>query len=131
MNKKIEEEFVKNYIVSNKRERLLFELKGKKRKDGIGRFCHCTDVLLKETIIKESGKYIRDELQNVIDTVKEETCYIISYFEDIDGKEMDKREVLNTIIGRGMPSIAIFKDVAIIETEQEQGAAVKFLLQKV
>ena len=46
MNKVIEESFVNSYIIKNRRERLLFELWGKKREDGIGRFCHRADTLI-------------------------------------------------------------------------------------
>ena len=38
MNKTMEEFFVNNYVIKNKRERLLFELFGKKRREGIDRF---------------------------------------------------------------------------------------------
>ena len=71
MNKRIEEEFVKNYIVSSKRDRLLFELHGKKRIEGIGRFCHCADGFFIESAIKLSGKHITDELQKAIKKSKE------------------------------------------------------------
>lgn len=130
MNKRIEEEFVKNYIVSSKRDRLLFELHGKKRIEGISRFCHCADDFLIESAIKLSGEHITDELQKAIKKSKENKCYIISFYEDIDGTEIDKNEVLEAILGRGMPSIAVFDDFAVLETEQEQGTAMKFLLQR-
>lgn len=130
MNKRIEEEFVNNYIVSNKRERLIFELQGKKRRNGVDRFCHCVDNLVIKSAIKERGKYILQELQKTITAAKTDKCYVISFFEDIDGKVMDKNEVLDTIIGRGMPSIVIFDDFVIIETEQEQGPAMKYLLYR-
>ena len=130
MNKVIEESFVNSYIIKNRRERLLFELWGKKREDGIGRFCHRADTLIDASKIKLKGQYILTELRDVVAATKSRKCYVISFFEELDAKEFNKDEVLDLIIGCGMPSIAVFDDFAIIETEQEQGPAIKYLLQK-
>ena len=51
-----EEYFVNNYVIKEKRGRLLFELNGKKRRDGIGRFCHGADEILIGRKIILSGK---------------------------------------------------------------------------
>lgn len=126
----IEEDFVKTYIVPGRRERLLFELRGKRREKALDRFCHGTGELLIRDTIVTSGQDIRQQLQDRIDMVKEKGCYILSVYDDLDGTYLDKDRVLDTILGRGMPTIAVFKDFAIIETEQEQGPAVKYLLQR-
>lgn len=130
MNKTIEESFVNSYIIKNKRDRILFELCGKKRRDGIGRFSHCADNFLIETKVKLKGQHIAKDLQDVVAKTNSLNCYVISYSEELDGKEFNKDEILNLILGCGMPSIAIFDNFAIIETEQEQGPAVKYLLRK-
>ena len=131
MNKKIEEEFVNTYIIKNKRERILFELQNpKRREEGIGRFCHCADEMLIASKITAKGKYILDDIKTKILDSNATSCYVISFFSDIDGIELQKQDVINEIIGMGMPSIAIFDDFVIIETEQEQGPAVKYLLEK-
>ena len=131
MNKKIEEEFVNTYIIKNKRERLLFELQNpKRREEAVGRFCHLTDELLIPSKITAKGKYILDDIKTKILDSNATSCYVISFFSDIDGIELQKQDVINEIIGMGMPSIAIFDDFVIIETEQEQGPAVKYLLEK-
>lgn len=130
MNKAIEESFVNSYILNNKRDRLLFELCGKKRRDGIDRFSHSADNFLIESKIKLKGQHISKDLQIIVTESKCHKCYVISYSEELDGKEFNKDEVLNLILGCGMPSIAIFDNFAIIETEQEQGPATKYLLEK-
>ena len=129
MNKAIEESFVNSYIIKSKRERLLYELCGKKRRDGIDRFSHNTDTLLIESKIKLKGQHISKDLQDIVTKSKCHKCYVISYFEELDGKEFNKDEALNRILGCGMPSIVISDDFAIIQTEQEQGPAIKYLLQ--
>ena len=130
MDQKTEEQFVQIYIAKNKRERLLFELQSKKRSDGIGRFCHRTDELLINEKVKAKGPEIWEKIESRIRMSKAQTCYVISFFPDLDGKVFRKQEVMEKIIGRGMPSIAIFDDFTIIETEQEQGPAIKYLLEK-
>ena len=129
MNKAIEENFVNSYIIKNKRDRLLFELCGKKRRDGISRFSHCADNLLIEAKIKLKSQYISEDLRHVVAKANSCKCYVISYSQELDGKEFNKDEVLDLISNCGMPSIAIFENFAIIQTEQEQGPAVKYLLQ--
>ena len=129
MNKSIEENFINDYIVNNKRERLLFELGSKKRRDCIGRFSHCTDTLLIEAKIKLKSQYISEDLRHVVAKANSCKCYVISYSQELDGKEFNKDEVLDLISNCGMPSIVIFDNFAIIETEQEQGPAIKYLLQ--
>ncbi len=130
MNKAIEENFVNSYIIKNKRDRILFELCGKKRRNAIDRFSHHSDNLLIEAKIKLKGQYISEDLRHVVATTDNHKCYVISYSQELDGKEFNKNEILNLMLGCGMPSIAIFDNFAIIETEQEQGPAVKYLLQK-
>ena len=130
MNKKIEEEFVNTYIVRNKRERILFELQSKKRSAVVERFCHGADEMLIASKIKSKGKYILDDIKEKILTSNAKMCYVISFFSDIDGKEFRKQDIIDKLIGAGMPSIAIFDDFVIIETEQEQGPAIKYLLEK-
>ena len=130
MNKVIEENFVNSYVIKNKRERLLFELWGKKRRDGIGRFSHCTDNLIDDSKIRFKGKYISNDLKEIVATTNTSKCYVISWYEELDGKEFNKDDVLDLLLGCGMPSIAIFDDFVIIETEQEQGPAIKYFLRK-
>ncbi len=130
MNKAIEESFVNSYIIKNKRDRLLFELCGKKRRDGIDRFSHFADNLLIEAKIKLKGQHISKDIQNIVIKANSCKCYVISYSEEFDGKEFNKDEVLDLILNYGMPSIVVFDNFAIIQTEQEQGPAIKYLLQK-
>lgn len=57
-------------------------------------------------------------------------CYIISWNTDIDGQVLPISEALDIIIGYGMPSILITNTLILIETEQVQGPAEKYILMK-
>ncbi len=131
MEKEIEEFFVKTFIMQNKQDRILHELcHEKKRINALSRFCHRTNEHIKETKIIYFGNDISiNELQKYIDITKEKQGYVISYDKSLDAKWFKKDEVLSLIIGRGMPSIAVFNHLAIIETEQTQGPAQKFVLK--
>ncbi|MBD5134785.1 MAG: hypothetical protein HDT39_02290 [Lachnospiraceae bacterium] len=53
---------------------------------------------------------------------------MISWESDIDGRILPIENAINEVIGNGMASIVIFSNVILIETEQEQGAAIKYVL---
>ena len=132
MEKQIEKDFVINCIVKSKRERMLYELfNPKKRLKAIGRFCHRTMEFIEERKVLYSGNRIfQDELLELIQKKNSDICYIISWDSDIDGEWMEAKDAFEKAIGYGMPSIIIFDDFVVIETEQEQGAATKFVLDR-
>lgn len=131
MNMEYEKIFISNFIKKNKRARIEYELLNiKKRRNAIGRFCHTSKEYIENSkIIYEGNKITISELKKfVIKYTQEKKCYLISWNLDIDGSFMDPESALNVIIGAGMPSIMVFKNLIIIETEQEQGAAIKYVL---
>lgn len=129
MDSKTEYDFIKKYIVKNKQDRIQYELSNKnKRIDGICRFCHRTPDLVKAAMIFYRG-YNVSVLQKYIGASREEQCYVISFDNTIDGTWQRSEIIFSRIVGMGMPSIAIFKNFSVIETEQVQGPAEKFILK--
>lgn len=129
MNKEIEQKFIDSYIVSARKDRLSYELFCKKRRDGIGRFCHSAGSLIKRSTIVEEGNHITTEKMKMFaDKLKEKYCYVISWDEDVDGTTMSADTFFNRNIGVGLPVITIFDSFVIIETEQEYGAAERYIL---
>lgn len=131
MNSEYEKTFVDKFISKNKRARIEYELSHtKKRKNAIGRFCHDSLNYLEESKIIFSGNSITvHELNALIKKyTQEKSCYLISWDSDIDGGFLEREKALNKIIGAGMASIMVFKNLLVIETEQEQGAAIKYVL---
>lgn len=55
-------------------------------------------------------------------------CYVMAYAEYLDGRMLPWSEAWKLINGNGMPAAMIFDGFAIVETEQVQGAAEKFVL---
>lgn len=109
----------------------MYELSStKKRKNAIGRFCHNSLNYLEESKIIFSGNSISIyELNTLIKKyTKEKNCYLISWDNGIDGIFLEREDALNEIIGAGMASIMVFTNLLVIETEQEQGAAIKYVL---
>lgn len=63
----IEKAFIEKYIVNSKRKRLLFELSGKKRREGLARFCHNAEEMFRaERIIARGNHLLMEEIQDII-----------------------------------------------------------------
>lgn len=131
MNSEYEKKFVTKFIIKNKRQRIEYELTNiKKRKNAISRFCHNSLSYIDESKIVYSGNSITiHELNKLMNEyTKEKQCYLISWNSDIDGDFLEREMALNAIIGGGMASIMVFENLIVIETEQELGAAIKYVL---
>ncbi len=131
MNSEYEESFVNKFILKNKRSRIAFELSNtKKRKDAIGKFCHNSlDYIQESKIVFTDSSITNVGLNDLIKKyTNEKMCYLISWNSEIDGTFLDKESALNEIIGYGMASIMVFKNLIVIKTEQEQGPAIKYVL---
>ena len=88
MIEKTEKSFVKRFIKKAKQDRLLFELNGKKRKNGIERFCHNTeDMIVTERIAYSGNNLFPDEILRITKQYKvPKSCYIMAYHEELDQK---------------------------------------------
>ena len=132
MDRDIENRFVRTFLQKNMQDRIIFEFASdKKRKTAICRFCHTTDELVKpQFILQKSNNLGSHEILleiNKLSTGNE--CYVISLNEEVDGTQTTIKTALSNCIGYGMPSIIIVGEkVAIIETEQENGAAYKYIM---
>ncbi len=83
-------------VFKDKRERLLYELGGKKREHGIGRFCHNADEILVKDKIAAFGNhlYYVEFLQQVEKYKASENWYIMScvlYYIINMRNKMDRR----------------------------------------
>ena len=126
----IEKAFVDRYVMKNKQERLLFELGGKKRQHGIGRFCHNAEALIKaDKIVASGNKLFADEIYSIAKQYNASgTCYIIAYNESLDGKQFKLKEALERVLSNGMAAIIICDNFAVIETEQCEGTPMRYIL---
>lgn len=124
--------FIQNFIRKNKRERLQFELSSEgRRQNGISRFDHDTMKYIDERKLIYSGNNISwGALKEMIyQNTNERKCYIISYYKEIDQTMIKVEDLFDCVIGLGRASIMIFTNMAIIETEQTQGPAMKYVLK--
>jgi len=136
MDKDIESKFAKTFLQKRIQNRIIFELESdKKRKTAIYRFCHTTDDIVKPQFVLYKTKKLtnNDILQIINELITETSCYIICSFDEaIDGTKTTILNALLHCIGHGMPSIIIIgEQIAIIETEQEQGASYKYILHAI
>ena len=94
-----QEYFISNYVVFNKRDRLIFELNSKKKKE---RIVYEGNVIDAMPYIKSINEF-----------------YVITY-DNIEGKMLDKNELMKYIEEEYMPIIAISKSLVIIKEEVEK-----------
>lgn len=126
-----EQFFIQHFIVKNKRERLQLELTNESRRQrAISRFNHGAIKYIDERKIIYSGNDISwSDLKKLIDrNTDEKRCYIISSDEEIDRTMIKIEDLFDCVIGLGA-AIMVFTNIAIIETEQVQGPAMKYVLR--
>lgn len=126
-----EEYFVNTFIIKSKRERLLYELSNiKKRQDAISRFNHrCIMHIDDRKLVYQGNSIDREELLSYIDQYTyDKQCYILAYNEIYDQQMFDSESALDAVIGNGMAAIMIWDNLVIIECEQVQGPADKYIL---
>ncbi len=130
INPDIEKSFADRFIVRDKRKRLLFELSGRKRRDGIARFCHGAGSLLMESRVVLSGSalYYDEILEYIREHEKTGRCYIMAYNEALDGTECDVEDGLKQILGNGMAAVLIAGNTAVVETEQCYGTPMRYVM---
>lgn len=126
----IEKSFIEKFIKKTKQDRLLFELSGKKRQNGIGRFCHNSEEIINtERIVYSGNSLFADEILKITKQYKvTESCYIIAYNKELDKKCISLVDALNLVLGNGMPALIICDDFVIIETEQCFGTPFRYIL---
>lgn len=122
-----EERFVNNCIIKRLQDRLWYELCGKKRKNGISRFCHNADDILKKDKIILSGDITECGINTYIKP--DEQCCVIAYNDELDRLIGSFSEILKSVFGNGMPVIIIADEYAYIETEQCYGEPERYLLR--
>jgi len=130
-----EEQFVNIFVQTNRRVRCLFELGSpKRRRDFLNRLCHDYETVFDERYLVELAKPNSDveALEKILTpNGAGKICRVISFCEELDGKEMNLSEALRLSIGYGFPSVLICTpSLAYFEAEQLQGPPPRFILRK-
>ncbi len=135
MEKTTEKEFVETFVLKKKRERSIFELNSKKkRRVFFSKLCHRYADIIDSRYMKElksQNSSPSDIFQILMKQGAGNNCYMLSYFEDLDGKSMPLTEALDNCVGRGMPSVVICDPGKLVyfEAEQESGPPPRFILK--
>ena len=117
-----EEYFIKEYVVTNRQERICWELKHERKRSGcIWRFAHCARDLLRPSLIHPvqiqngefvfDGKHFRQKMGNP-------KVFIMHPSKEWDRVIMDFQKALDAYLGSGSyVMIACAQTFAFIETE--------------
>ncbi|MFC0270435.1 hypothetical protein ACFFIX_03045 [Metabacillus herbersteinensis] len=136
MDKEIEKIIVKSFFTKRLQDRVLFELSSsKKRKDALSRLCHTYRTTLREDYMIEIPKPNSNPIE-IANLLKQngagDSCYAISWDDEIDGKELPLLTAFENAVGMGMPSIisCIPNKLAYFEAEQEVLPSPRFILKR-
>lgn len=137
MNIEHEEIIVKTFFIKRIQDRVLFELstRKKKRKDALSRLSHNYKKVLDENYMLEIPKPNSDYME-IAKLLQEYGagvfCYVISWNNVIDGKELPLKIALEQVIGSGMPTLisCISNKLIYFEAEQVNGAPPRYILKK-
>lgn len=110
----IQENFISKYIISQKKNRLLYEINSQKKKSNfINHFCHDTLSFVIPEKIVYSGN-----ISNANNYIIESDFLVISS-DFIDGKMMNKEDLILYMEKEYMAIVAISDLIAIIKEEYE------------
>lgn len=136
MDNQLEKIIVNSFFNKRFQDRVLFELSSiKKRKDAIGRLSHNYIDVLNDKYMIAIPKPNSDSYE-IAELLKKygagDTCYVISFYEDIDGKHLPLPYALEKAVGSGMPTLISFipNKLAYLECEQEYGSPPRYILKK-
>jgi hypothetical protein len=136
LDKEIEKIIVKAFFTKRLQDRVMFEMSSaKKRKDALSRLCHSYRITLREEYMFDIPKPNSDP-EAIAKLLKQngagDSCYVISWDEEIDGKVQPLLTALEHAVGMGMPSIisCIPDKLAYFEAEQEVLPSPRFLLKR-
>ncbi|MBR4224945.1 MAG: hypothetical protein IKR73_09055 [Oscillospiraceae bacterium] len=123
-----ERAFVERCIVNDRQDRLLFELGGRQRQRGIGRFCHDAEDLIRPDRVLSSGKLSREDIMALVKAHDVSVpCHIIAYDKALDKRVCTLEEALDMVLGNGMAAVILCGDIAVIETEQCFGTPMRYI----
>ncbi|USK32567.1 hypothetical protein LIT25_18470 [Bacillus sp. F19] len=136
MDKEQEKIIIKSFFEKRIHDRMMFELLSpKKRVNAIDRLCHGYENIICKRYMVEVKKP-NSNPQELYSLLKShgagETCYVISFNEEIDGKEVPLLDALEQAVGFGFPSIisCILGKLAYFEAEHELGATPRYILNR-
>lgn len=126
MDNLLENNFINNFIVKEKQQRLIYEFSNlKKRKTALLRFSHSVEDIVINKYIKQ-----RCNVDNVINNLLlPKNVYIISLGK-LEGELCKNDEAINHLKEQYMPVIIIDNDIVIIKSENEESKNNIFILKK-
>jgi hypothetical protein len=131
-NQTIQDLFIKNFISKDQRERSEHLLNDPKRRGKFtDRLNHQWDKILDMRYLTRIPEATNDFefTKNELKISDSELCYVISNYDDIDGKVIEFKEAFEKVYGRGFGSLIINSaaDKLYLETEVVQGKQNRFI----
>ncbi len=128
MNRDLEDVFITNFVVSTKQDRYRSLLAGKRRRKILQDLYHWRDAELGAVVslpgARHSARGVEAELRR---RGAGDSCYAISPHSDFDAREFPLREVLDRVVGFGIPVVLCCADGRLAYYEGE-GPSDRYIL---
>jgi hypothetical protein len=114
-SERIEYLFVKTFLVKQARDRALFLLNSKKKRQNFFAELHGGDQRLIADFIQPVKSYALSKEVEIFESLLgsyggEEVCYIMSYISEIDGVFLPLRDALRECLDQQMPTVLVCSD---------------------
>ena len=126
MNTEIEKEIAR-FFHKRYRERLLYELTSKRRKDFFGKIAHTAENYIDIRLIEEKDDRLISS--DVIANKLGKDCYVIAQLSSLDGKTVSVDSALSELWGCGSPYLLYGNGYLYIETEYDFSVHTAYLLK--
>ena len=133
----IEQQFVKTFVISQIRNRVIYELtSSKKRRSFFSRLSYKPILLLKaEFMIKVPQLRVEQEISEITSMLiargAKNKCYVMSYIQEIDRTIFPLKEGVQACVNCSMETVLVCNEkLAFFQSEQVLGSPPRFLLHK-
>ena len=128
----IQDSFIKNFVLKERREKSALQLQNDKRRINFAdKLNHKWDTVLdmRYMISIPVGVVDFDFVKSELRIKDNELCYVISNYDDVDGCAMEFNKAFDKVYGRGFGSIIINSsgDKIYLETELVKGKQNRFI----
>ncbi len=133
MNRDLELIIIKNYIVSNKRERAEYELFRPKKRQNFIWDMDAKHYIDKDCVVSTINGVDSYEkvYQELVDRGFDETCYVLSLDETYDSRIIDSKSALHGLVFNGPALLYSFNgELAYFEGEPDLGNTTRVVLSK-
>lgn len=127
--KSLETAFCRTFLDKRYCERVIYELGSKKRRDGIKRFCHNAEIILRSDKILRGGGFHETEIAAFLKEITDCKEWLLIGWDSSELLEFDEVVSKGTASGMGFAAVSADLKAAAVREEQCFGAPAAYILK--